>query len=133
MKISLALLYLNCILVSCAVMTDNRIGDWVKRQIELQRHSAMRFTGRHNVLQPNSIATKEIIDFDFHAEMSGFVDLNMIQIRRLGDAEKAFDTTAKDENEMVQQAIEHLESDTTISYDRSVNCSFVGHYLANSF
>lgn len=93
----------------------------------------MRFTGRHNVLQPNAIATKETVDFDFHAEMSGFVDLNMIQIRRSGNAEKPFDTTSKDENEMVQQAIEHLESDTRVPYDRSVICSFVRHYLAYSF
>ncbi|CAD0093933.1 unnamed protein product [Aureobasidium mustum] len=103
-------------------MTDNRIADWVNDQINLQKQSAMRFTGRHDVLVPGSHATRDIVDFDFHAEMAGFADLEMIQIRRLHVAEKAFVTTAEDgktdENELVKQAINQMESIMALGHGR---------------
>lgn len=103
-------------------MTENSIADWLNNQIDLQKQSAMRITGRHNVLVPVSHATREIVDFDFHGEMSGFADLNMIQIRRLHVAERAFVTTVEDgktdENELIRQAINYLESIMALGHGR---------------
>ncbi|KAK5999982.1 hypothetical protein QM012_005070 [Aureobasidium pullulans] len=99
-------------------MPEYRIKEWLNKQVELQKISAIHFTGKHNVLEPDSFATKEVVDFDFHAEMSGFADLEKIEIRRSNSAETAFVTTAEDENEMAQQAIEHLESIFALGYDK---------------
>ncbi|KAG9524854.1 hypothetical protein KCU93_g6107, partial [Aureobasidium melanogenum] len=103
-------------------MTENRVKDWFNNQIELQKQSAMRFTGRHNVLMTDSNATKDIIDFDFHAEMSGFADLDMIQIKRSNVVEEDLVTTVKDaktdDSDLLQQAIDKLESIAALGYDR---------------
>lgn len=122
MKTSQILLCLDLIIVSCAAMTENCVKDWFNNQIELQKQSAMRFTGRHNVLMTDSNATKDIIDFDFHAEMSEFADLDMIQIKRSNVVEEDLVTTVKDaktdDRDLVQQAIEKLESIAALGYDR---------------
>ncbi|KAH0345869.1 hypothetical protein KCU83_g7554, partial [Aureobasidium melanogenum] len=138
MKISQILLYLDLIIVSCAAMTDNRIRDWFNNQIELQKQSAMRFTGRHNVLVTDSNATEEIADFEFHAAISEFADLDVIQIKRSNVVEKDFVTTARDgkidDSDLVQQAIERLKSIAALGYDRiTIDHVFVNYdgMLAN--
>ncbi|KAG9605598.1 hypothetical protein KCU77_g3596, partial [Aureobasidium melanogenum] len=138
MQTSQILLCLGLIIVSCAAMTDNHVKDWFNNQVELQKQSAMRFTGRHNVLVTDSNATKETIDFDFHAEMSGFADLNRIQIERSNVAEKDLVTTARDgktdDSDLVQQTIEKLEKLATLGYDRiTIDHVFVNYdgMLAN--
>ncbi|KAG9827718.1 hypothetical protein KCU98_g9296, partial [Aureobasidium melanogenum] len=138
MKATRLLLYFNLMVVSCAAMTDNRVRDWFNNQIELQKQSAMRFTGRHNVLVTDSNATEEIGDFDFHAAMSEFADLEMIQIKRSDVTEKDFVTTARDgkidDSDLVQQAIERLESIAALGYDRiTIDHVFVNYdgMLAN--
>ncbi|KAH0359188.1 hypothetical protein KCU65_g10091, partial [Aureobasidium melanogenum] len=119
-------------------MTENRTKDWFNDQIELQRQSAMRFTGRHNVLVPGSTTTNEIIDFDFHAEMSNFAKLDTIQIERSEISEKAFVTTAEDgksdETDVMQQAVEQLERIAALGYGRiTIDHVFVNYdgMLAN--
>ncbi|KAI4721922.1 hypothetical protein E4T48_01875 [Aureobasidium sp. EXF-10727] len=103
-------------------MGDNRIKNWFKDQIELQRQSSMRFTGKHNVVQPESTETKEVVDFDFHTQMSEFCSLEMIQMKRLDIADKIFMIITEDDetggNELVQQAIEKLTSITAPGYGR---------------
>lgn len=103
-------------------MTENRVKDWFNNQIELQKQSAMRFTGRHNVLVTDSNATKDKIDFDFHAGMSEFADLDMIQIKWSNVVEEDLVTTIRnaktDDSDLVQQAIEKLESIAALGYDR---------------
>ncbi|KAG9514895.1 hypothetical protein KCV07_g7743, partial [Aureobasidium melanogenum] len=113
-------------------MTGNRVKDWFNNQIELRKQSAMRFTGRHNVLMTDSNATKDIIDFDFHAEMSEFADLDMIQIKRSNVVEEDLVTTVRDaktdDSDLVQQAIEKLESIAALGYDRiTVDHVFVNY------
>ncbi|KAG9959607.1 hypothetical protein KCU61_g7354, partial [Aureobasidium melanogenum] len=119
-------------------MTDNRVKDWLNNQIELQKQSAMRFTGRHNVLLTDSSATKEMIDFDFHTAMSEFADLDMIQIKWSDVVEKDLVTTARDaktdDSVLIQQAIEKLESIAALGYDRiTIDHAFVDYdgMLAN--
>lgn len=104
-------------------MTDNRIRDWFHNQIELQKQSALRFTGRHNVLVADSTATSEIVDFDFHAAMFNFANLNTIQIERSDIAEKALVKTAEDgksnETHVLQEAVKELERIAALGWGRS--------------
>lgn len=124
MKIAQILISLNLTLVANAQMTDHRIGDWFTGKISQQKQSSLRFYGRHNRFDAQALTTQEIVDFDFRAESSGFVDLKMLEIESSTVADKIsiligeLDAEAGEET-LVQQAIEELQSIATPG-DRSV-------------
>lgn len=113
MKPARALVSLNLASIAYAQMTDQRIGDWLIGQIQRQRLSPLRFSGRHNVFDAQTLTTREILDFDFEAECSEFVELKMFEIRSSNDADKITMVTGvgddTDEEELVQQAVEKLQ------------------------
>lgn len=114
MKPSRTLVFLNIASIAYAEMTDQHIGDWLTSQIKRQRLSPLRFSGRHNEFDAQMLTTRELLDFNFEAECSGFVDLKMFEIKSLDDPNNITMVTGVgddiDEEELVQRAIEKLLS-----------------------
>jgi hypothetical protein len=124
MKIAQLVAFLDLVLVTCAQMTDHRIRDWFTGQINQHKLSPLRFSGRHSNFDALTLTTQEILDFDFTAECSEFINLETIEIKRLDAVDKITLITGElhdeaGEEELVQQAIEKLESIVTPG-DRSV-------------
>jgi hypothetical protein len=120
MKIAHILLCLNFTLAAYAQMTDNYIENWFTEQIKQQKLAPIRFYGRHNEFDGRTLTTRELLDFDFQAESSGFIDLEIIEIK----SSDVVDTITlvhggleveAGEEELVQQAIEKLQSIATPS------------------
>jgi len=96
-------------------MTYHRIHDWLTGQIKRQKLSPLRFSGRHNEFDAQTLTTREILDFDFMAGCSGFVELRMFEITTTNAAEEVIMVTggaddAIDEQGLVRQASEKLHS-----------------------
>ncbi|KAI4735785.1 hypothetical protein E4T50_13702 [Aureobasidium sp. EXF-12298] len=134
MLITQILISLHLLVVTYAQMTNNRNQDWITEQIKQQKLSPICFSGRHNKLDSQTLTTQEILDFDFQAECSGFIDLNMLEIKSSdivdkitmiigGNDEKA------GEEELVQQAIEKLQSIATFGdrYSITFDNVFINH------
>lgn len=114
MKTVSMLVFLNLALVAYAQMANHRIRDWLTAQIKRQTHSPLRFSGRHDEFDAQTLTTRETVDFNFHTECSEFVELKMFEIRSLDDADKIIMLTgvgdSTHEENLVQQAIDRLHS-----------------------
>jgi hypothetical protein len=124
MKIAQLVVSLDLAIITCAQMTDRRIRDWFTGQIKQQKLSPIRFSGKHNDFDPHTLTTQEILDFDFEAECSEFIDLRMLEIKRLNDVDRITIISGESheeagEEELMQQAFEKLQ-DIATSGDRSV-------------
>jgi hypothetical protein len=124
MRIAQLSIFLGLTLFTRAQMTDHRIRNWLSDQIEQQKLSPLRFSGRHNSYDTHTLTTQEVLDFDFTAQCSEFVDLKMIEIKRLNVVNEITMITdinhdEATEEQLVQRAIDKLQSLATFG-DRSV-------------
>ena len=98
-----------------AQMTNLRIHDWLTSQIKRQKLSPLRFSGRHNEFDAQALTTREILDFDFMAGCSGFVELRMFEITTTNATDEIIMVTGGadddvDEQGLVRQASQKLHS-----------------------
>jgi hypothetical protein len=131
MKIAQLFVSLDLALITCAQMTDHRWEDWFTSQIKQQKLSPMRFSGRHNNFDPHTLSTQEVLDFDFKAECSGCIDLKFLEIKSSNVVDRIIMIIEESheeagEEELIQQAIEKLQSIITLG-DRSVPACSHGH------
>jgi hypothetical protein len=124
MRIAQLFIFLELTIVTCAKMTDPRIRDWLSGQIKQQKLSLLRFSGRHNSHDTHTLTTQEVLDFDFAAQCSEFVDLKMIEIRRSNVLDRITMITGEihdeaGEEDLVQRTTETLQ-DIANSGDRFV-------------
>ncbi|KAI5204326.1 hypothetical protein E4T38_04719 [Aureobasidium subglaciale] len=103
-------------------MAKTRLDNWFRNQIEQHKASHIHFSGRHNVVDANSSSIREMIDFDFSAQVSGFVDFSMIEITASTNANTvvmmvAGGTEEASEEGLLQQAVEKLNSISLSEYE----------------
>jgi hypothetical protein len=130
MRIAQLFIFVDLTLVTCAHMADHRIRDWLSDQIKQQKLSPLRLSGRHNSYDTHTLTTQEVLDFDFTAQCSEFVDLEMIEIKRSNVVNEITIVTGEThdeagEEELMQQATENLQ-DIANSGDRFVILSVQG-------
>jgi hypothetical protein len=119
MRIAQLFIFLDLTLVTCAQMTDHRIRDWLSAQVKQQKLSPLRFSGRHKIYDTDTHTTQEVLDFDFTAQFSEFVDLKMIEIKRSNVVDEVTIITGEShdeavEEELVQRAMEKLQCLATL-------------------
>jgi hypothetical protein len=130
MRIAQLFIFVDLTLVTCAHMADHRIRDWLSDQIKQQKLSPLRLSGRHNSYDTHTLTTQEVLDFDFTAQCSEFVDLEMIEIKRSNVVNEITIVTGEThdeagEEELMQQATKNLQ-DIANSGDRFVILSVQG-------
>lgn len=124
-QIILAILaILDFTLVASTQMTDHHIRDWFISRIEQQKLSSLRFSGRHNEYNAQTLNTQEILDFEFKAPCSEFANLDMFEIRSSNLADEIVMVVRPlghdaGEEELIQQAIDRLKGIVTLG-DRLV-------------
>ncbi|KAI4854459.1 hypothetical protein E4T44_00159 [Aureobasidium sp. EXF-8845] len=126
MRLAQLFIFFDLTLVTFAQMTDHRIRDWLSDQIKQQKLSSLRFSGRHNNYDTRTLTTQEVLDFDFTAQCSEFVNLKLIDIKRSNVVDEITMITGEihdeaDEEELMLQATERLQSmvnsDDSITFD----------------
>ncbi|THZ18528.1 hypothetical protein D6C91_05483 [Aureobasidium pullulans] len=60
-------------------MSDDHLRESFERAMMEQKSTRIHITGRHNIVNSES-SSEEVLDFDFRAEIGGFVDLDVIEI-----------------------------------------------------
>ncbi|KAI5272535.1 hypothetical protein E4T47_04201 [Aureobasidium subglaciale] len=103
-------------------MAKTRLDSWFRNQIEQHKASHIHFSGRHNVVDADTSFIREMIDFDFSAQVSGFVDLSMIEITASTNANTvvmmvAEGTEEAGEEGLLQQAVEKLDCIVLSGYE----------------
>lgn len=86
-------------------MSDDEFRESFERAMMEQKSTRIHITGRHNIVNSES-SSEEVLDFDFRAEIGGFVDLNVIEITTSLMSTKVHVMVAREDQENEEDLVE---------------------------
>ncbi|THW35044.1 hypothetical protein D6D21_09334 [Aureobasidium pullulans] len=86
-------------------MSDDHLRESFERAMMEQKSTRIHITGRHNIVNSKS-SSEEVLDFDFRAEIGGFVDLNVIEITTSPMSTEVHVMIAREDQEIEEDLVE---------------------------